>query len=87
MYTATQSPDGRVWKSLGQDLSDQTISNMISILTNPELSKLFTEAELMMIKMSVKTNIAEKAEGTIKMVSEDFADRVMAEDYEGKKFR
>jgi len=87
MYTAVQNPDGKTWKSDGQSLSDQTISNMIGILTNSELSKLFTDDELLMIKMSVKTNIAEKAEGTIKMVSEDFADRVMAEDYEGKKFR
>ncbi len=86
MFTAVQDSSGRVVKSEGGKLDDMAISNMISILTNPELSKLFTDDELLMIKMAVKTNIAGKASSVLRWFKDKSeGDSVMLNDERGKK--
>ena len=60
---------------------------MISVLANPELSRLFTDDEKLMVQMAVKTNIVSKAKKTIFEFNNDEKDRMIKYDQEGLKFR
>ncbi len=79
MSQVLQSPDGTKWYSTSDELSDSTISNMISVLTNPKLSELFTEEELFKIKLAVKTNIEQKAQSVIekKLTKEELEQEII----------
>lgn len=87
MYNTHQDLSGDVFVANGERLSDVAISNMITILTNHELGRMFTYEETEMIKMAVKTNIANLAASTISKVSPGMAKYEQENDEIGKTFR
>ena len=52
--------EGNYISADGRKLSDETISNMISIVKTPELLNLFTPDEISLIKIAIKANITKK---------------------------
>lgn len=44
----------------GEKLTTEEVTNLITILGNPELSRLFNAQELSVIKLAVRTNINSK---------------------------
>lgn len=87
MFKATTAPDGSLWSSKGQKLSKQDINNMILVLQNPDLTKAFTETEIAMIKMAIKTHIIEKAYSVVYEVPNEKKEEIENENRSGKAFR
>lgn len=87
MYTVAQTSNGTAYGSRGDSLTDLEISNMINVLANPELAKLFTEEEKLMVQMAIKTNIATKAQNVLFPIANDKKDEIIRNDEQGLKFR
>lgn len=85
-YKVIKDHNGTLWASDYEKLSNQDINNMILVLQNPELIKMFTNIELKMIKTTIKTYIIEKAYSTLYEVPEEKKEEFENENRSGKRF-
>ena len=86
-YKVIKDHNGTLWASDYEKLSNQDINNMILVLQNPELIKMFTNIELKMIKMAIKTYIIEKAYSTLYEVTDEQKDELEKESHSGKTLK
>ena len=85
-YKVIKDHNGTLWASDYEKLSSQDINNMILVLQNPELMKMFTNTELQMIKTTIKTYIIEKSYSTLYEVPEEKNEEFENENRSGKRF-
>lgn len=86
-FKVTKGHDGKLWASDFEKLSSQDINNMILALQNPDLGKMFTNNELRIIKMAIKTYIIEKAYSTLYEVTDEQKDELEKESHSGKTLK
>lgn len=86
-FKVTKGHDGKLWASDFEKLSSQDINNMILALQNPDLGKMFTNNELRIIKMTIKTYIIEKAYSTLYEVTDEQKDELVKESHSGKTLK
>lgn len=86
-YKVIKDNDETLWASNYEKLSSQDINNMILVLQNPELIKMFTNTELKVIKTTIKTYIVENAYSTLYEVPEEKKYELEKESHLGKALK